>query len=392
MNKRLAVAGFALVLSLGFAYLAFVNVAGNVLAYKAPELALRIDPNNEFANAEQANSLVMGSNNETADQERSLFLVEKSLRQAPGISGSLRNYVLILEPDLPEDRAYRIMQLASRLSKRDIVSLLWLVENASLSDNVPDTLSYYDRALSVEPQLGKLMFPLLANGLSDQELRDPILALLSERPSWLSSFLAFLLTDDQAAENLVLLDRTLSARSDIMTPDYRIQAGNRLIALGDYEAAKTMLPDSIRLSGDISDFSYRSTDRAPYSWSLKSGATHISEITGASKLMVRQQSGRGAVLAERMIAPGGPLRFRASVSSEASDPDRMPVFEITCVGGAPSYVVHALAKTKNNMFEYRRDEPGCEFAGILIKSSSNFSGQPVEFTIERLFVEGGADQ
>jgi hypothetical protein len=69
-----------------------------------------------------------------------------------------------------------LMVLAERVSRRDPVSQIWLIEAAVAAGDIPEALRHYDRALAVAPGTGQALLPILARNLEDPAVRAPLAA------------------------------------------------------------------------------------------------------------------------------------------------------------------------------------------------------------------------
>lgn len=372
-------------------YLAWANAMGNILARSEPELALSIDASNEFAYDKRGSQLVTQTMIDESASALALPYVRRALQIAPGFAASLRNYALLADDGRVQGDPFAIMRLAAEFSKRDRLSLLWLIESSSRSGNIDDTLRYYDRGLSAESGLRRLLFPILGRAIADNELQDPIVELIAGRPKWSNAFISYMANDPEMVGNLSLLERKLHEQGGVITRGHRIAAARRLILNGDYLDAERMLPADIHLSGNLADFGETADENGPFGWVINATSTHSIRSQAKDRLHVAQHAGSGAELAERLILPKGRLQLRAIVSSETSDKSRMPMLTISCLGTGERFDIYAADQSKNGQFVYELDRrvPSCYFARLGIRNASNFSGREVFYTVNLITLYRG---
>ncbi|MCZ8036423.1 hypothetical protein [Novosphingobium sp.] len=84
----------------------------------------------------------------------------------------------------------RVMELADRISRRDALSSLYLIETASASGDVRKTVRHYHAVLSTQPELYPTLLPILASAISYPEIRAALRPYLQGGTRWTAPFLA----------------------------------------------------------------------------------------------------------------------------------------------------------------------------------------------------------
>lgn len=100
-----------------------------------------------------------------------------------------------------EGAARRYFAYAQKLSRRDLRTQLWLIEDAVARGNVSAALREYDITLRVFPTMGEVLFPILASAISNPAIRVALTKKIQSRPPWKDDFLNFAAekgTDPQA--------------------------------------------------------------------------------------------------------------------------------------------------------------------------------------------------
>ncbi|MBF9152148.1 hypothetical protein [Novosphingobium jiangmenense] len=79
--------------------------------------------------------------------------------------------------------------LASRLSRRDLVTNVHMLEQAARAGDAEAALTFYDAALRTTPAAGPILMPSLARGFGREELIPALAGLMSKDPPWIFQFI-----------------------------------------------------------------------------------------------------------------------------------------------------------------------------------------------------------
>lgn len=112
-----------------------------------------------------------------------------SLRDRPLNEGALRILASVRERDGDESKAAELMRLSDRVSRRDVLAQLWLIENAVRLDNVSGAIEHYHNALSLRAELGPVLFPILSAALPHEEVRRALQPYIRNGVAWVPAFL-----------------------------------------------------------------------------------------------------------------------------------------------------------------------------------------------------------
>lgn len=88
--------------------------------------------------------------------------------------------------------ARRWFAYAERLTRRDLPTELWMIEDAVSQGNIPGALRHYDIALRTRWASWDLLFPVLANAAGDPQVVPDLVRLLAQGPTWSPSFITFM--------------------------------------------------------------------------------------------------------------------------------------------------------------------------------------------------------
>lgn len=173
----------ALVLLVGA--LAVRHSLGMALATKRPELALRLDRENAAVLSQAALALVQGQQDPTRRIE-ARNLARAALARNAGNVNALAAFGLASAQ--PRQIA-AVFKAAGRLSRRNLVVQVWMIENAVAKGDVTEALRHYDIALRTSRAAPSILFPVLVDATSNDELLPAIAKTLAKRPLWSGLYL-----------------------------------------------------------------------------------------------------------------------------------------------------------------------------------------------------------
>lgn len=254
------------------------------------------------------------------------------------------------------------MALADRVSRRDPVSQVWMIEAASAAGDVPEAIRHYNAALSVKPELGAVLFPVLTGALGFAEVRDALKAPLKAGAPWMPSFIATAAASGDLDGALAL---AASAPERMKAPEYQQANASllyRLVASGRLADAQKRarqvvpgLPDSA-----LTDFGITTITRddrlGNLAWRLtdNEGISTVAEEEGTVTAEL-QPLARGAVLAREIpVAGGQQYEFRQTVARTSGPAPSSLRWQATCpaVEGTP-LVWSQLVPTEERPTQYK---------------------------------------
>jgi len=241
----------------------------------------------------------------------------------------------------------RLLHYAEALSRRDLATQLWFIEDRVQRNDINGALTHYDRALRTSPRARDVLLPILVQAAADPAISPPLTRLIAQRPPWWPKFLDKLLTESDSPDALV---RTgLAVRLNPADPDERVDlAGilNRLVRLGAFDQADALYrrfgppPPSagefVRNGGFESDGGF-----GPFAWALTdepdlAGVRRSGDGSSGIGLALISSNGQTGVLARQMLMmPPGSYRLTLRVGSTAAgDESARPKLRIMCASGA----------------------------------------------------------
>ena len=109
------------------------------------------------------------------------------------------------------DQADAAMALSDRVSKRDAVTQLWLIERAVHKNDVAGALAHYHAVMSVSPRARPMLFPILTVAISNGEIRAGLAPYIARPTNWAVDLLGAA-TNDGDPRNVALLVLPIASR------------------------------------------------------------------------------------------------------------------------------------------------------------------------------------
>lgn len=187
-----------------------------------------------------------GADATPVNRARASRLAREALRQDPTVVAAVAT--LGLDTQIRGDiaRARRLFAYAERLSRRDLRTQVWAVENAVGQGDIAGALQHYDIALRTSRSAPDLLFPVLASAIADGAVRRVLVATLARTPAWGPHFVSYAVgqgPDPSAAAALVAALRRagveVSAGIGVSLVDRLIGAGRPQEAWGAYASLRT---------------------------------------------------------------------------------------------------------------------------------------------------------
>lgn len=329
---RLALA--AVVTLLGY-YGVIFSVA-QVVVGRNPALAYRLAPYDGRITGAYAAALVAV---DVTPQDRvdADALAKRALQQAPMAVAALGTLGLNADTRGDTAAARRYFAHAQKLSRRDLRTQLFMIENAVQRGDIPGALHQYDITLRVLPALGDLLYPVLASASTEPAIRRELVKTLAGRPLWSDSFIGFVSSgSDPETTAALFLSLHAGAVPVLRTASARVI--NALIASGRADAAwpyyAAIHPDADRRRSR--DARFAATPEAPsqFDWiAINDGSGLTSSIQSGIFDFAVPASVGGPMLQQVQLLPPGTYRLIGHSLGIKQAGGARPYWMLTCQGG-----------------------------------------------------------
>lgn len=175
-----------------------------------------------------------------ADQQRranTRALAQAALRRSPFSVSAFRTLGLLAQMEGQEREASKLAGAADSLSRRDLATQLWLIQNCIARSDLDCALHHYDVALRTSDGSEAILFPILVNTLDDPAIRSRLVAILCQQPNWRPSFLDNSVRYTRSSDDVANLASDLAHAGSPMAPDFAAFLLYRLVNEGKVERA-----------------------------------------------------------------------------------------------------------------------------------------------------------
>lgn len=392
MRPYLKPAVLALLALVG-AGLAARDAIANVYARRAPELALRANPVQPRALTTLIDARMAMPDARIALTLADLDAIHEALRRNPLQPGLVRLLGIGAELDRKPEQAAALITLANRISRRDVLTELWMVENAVRRNEIDEALKHYDIALTTSESIRPVLFPVLTNALSEPSIRSAIAPYLAVARPWRQGFLAYATANGKPAEVAVTLVTARATRAAALRA-VQTDLLSRFVAAGDVGGAlghARRLPGGTPARFAAMGFTQETLDPAfqPLSWTLYNDADVEAVVDEDHRLQIRVAPERQAVAAMRV------MRLQAGtydIDQQFSFAGALPLnaqWEWHCVGATSRKIGELPIPIRGGSFTHRSRitvPASCDGVRILLIAGGAESQEDSVMTIEHLEV------
>jgi hypothetical protein len=336
------------VLAMAWMVVAVAVGASGALRERFPAFAATFGPFNARAKAVQAEQLLVAGRGGPAARAEARSLAQAALLRDPTVVAAWRNLAIA---DFTPQRAgvtARLFGLIERMSRRDVPTQLWLIEERVRQNDIAGALQHYDIALRTAPEASQYLLPVLVSATGNDGIIGPLAALLRTDPPWRQSFLFTLAQAPPSGRNALRLVESLVAARLPPRPDIMATLIDKVAAARDFDSARRLY--SLARPGNADAFVRNGgfSGAAPFStfeWAmvgegdLSADQINMDGAGDGNVLEVRAARGAGGIVVQQMLvlAPG---RYRISERSGPLSETR-PVglyWRIVCANRANSVV------------------------------------------------------
>ena len=326
-----------------------VGVAG-AARQALPELALKWFPADARANAEAASRLIAHARS-PADLATAEALARFSVARDPTYAPAVRTLGLIAVARRDQQGAASLVRLSSRLSRRDLPTSLWLIEERVQANDIVGALHHYDIALRTSDDAEPLLFPILISASADANIAHPLARLLATKPIWAERFMARLIPEAPSSERLVDIVRRMGQERALPIPGLMRALIDDLAGKRKYDLAWQayvlatgnaggLRPDRIRNGEFDADNPY-----PPFDWLLSGDSSRAvrrqlrpNSQSNAALFFNLAASTRGMITRQALqLAPG---RYRLSAVAGSIPSSAGLAWQVTCLGDTETPIYH----------------------------------------------------
>lgn len=338
---------------------ALINALVNTLEVAKPDLALRLRPGDAAALTLQADLALAGAQPTAEDLAAVRRLATRALRSEPLTAPALRQLALIEIGAGHDSGAVSALNLAHRVTRRELGTQFVLISMRVASGDIPHALGYVDEALTANPSAADLLFPVIRADLADAPFRAALAPYVRADRPWMPKLLRYVLDGGSDTSRLVAA-LILDAGGLPVTRGYVGFNGavlNALVQAADFDRARRYVALVTRarsgkpgMAGGVDD----PAEFGPFAWHYANTADYDARPLPDGAVAGRMAPGHAGSVAVRLLllSPG---RYRAVVPATADAAGSM--WQLSCL---PNNTVVRWSQGASASFDVPSDCPAQE--------------------------------
>lgn len=239
------------------------------------------------------------------------------------------------------ERARTIMKASDRLSKRDLLTRSWLIQDAAQQGDVEGILVNLDIVLRSSNTVREWAYPALTQLLERDEAVPVLIRLLQRNPNWAESFFYAAVASGQGPPNLARIYLAVDADYERAGQSMSGLILDTLVSRRDYDEAfafERAISDDPNREMLLRDPNFeRAEGVPPFTWELLSDANFdtIRSIgpEGEPVLSIQSSGIANGVVARQLIQlEPGTYRFTGTMANKGGSADLNLEWQLNCVG------------------------------------------------------------
>lgn len=234
--------------------------------------------------------------------------------------------------------ARRLLAYAQMLSRRNVPTQLWSIEDAVAHNDVPGALHWYDVALRTKPDLSEILYPVLAQASRNPAIRVALIRTLARKPAWSDSYVSYAAAQKDDPQSTAALFAGLRTRGVAIPAAAQASVVNVLLDTGNVDEAwryyAEIRPGADRTRARDPRFAAMLDTPSPFDWSTLSDNSIAASIQrtrdgGVVEFSAPASIG-GPVLQQLQLLPAGTYRLTGHSDGIAQDARARPYWTLTC--------------------------------------------------------------
>lgn len=306
-----------------------------VTAKTDPVLAHRLAPYDGSITAGLAASLA-GANATAADRVRSDALSREALRLDPTAVVALSTLGINAQIRGDTGAARQFFAFSQYLSRRELQTQLWAIEDAVGRGRIDEALVHYNIALRVSPRISDVLFPVLASASFDPSVASALVRTLSGRPLWSNSFVNYLAANSSEPQLTSKFLMDLSHSGGMVQQYAQATIINKLIVGGHSESAwayYASLGRGQRQHSRDAHFTRNLEVPSQFDWLANNDSGLVTSIQNGTFYFAAPPSVGGILLQQVQFLPAGEYGLRGQGGGVDQVDDARPYWVLRCQDG-----------------------------------------------------------
>ena len=234
--------------------------------------------------------------------------------------------------------AQRLLAYAQMLSRRNVQTQLWSIEDAVARGDVTSALRWYDITLRTKPEMGDVLYPVLTQASRDPTIRAALVLTLAGKPAWADSYIGYAAGQSDAPQNIAALFMELRAHGVVIPASAQASVVSILLNAGNIDQAwryyAAMRPGADRNRARDPRFTAMLDTASAFDWTLPGGDGIASSIQrmhdGGTFEFSAPASIGGPVLQQVQLLPAGTYRLAGHSDGIEQEVRALPYWALTC--------------------------------------------------------------
>lgn len=275
-----------------------------------------------------------------AGRARAGELARAALRHDPTTVDAVVTLGVVTLAQNDPAKARHLLTYAQTLSRRNVQTQLWSIEDAVARGDVLGALRWYDIALRTKPGMSDVLYPVLAQASHDPAIRVALVRTLAGKPPWLDSYVAYAAVQKDDPQSTAALFAALSARGVAIPASAQASVVDVLLDAGNVDGAwqyyAAIRSGATRTRSRDPRFAAMLETPSAFDWSARSDNSLAASIQrthdgGALEFSAPASIG-GAVLQQVQLLPAGTYRLSGHSEGIAQDERALPYWALICRG------------------------------------------------------------
>lgn len=327
-------------LACGATVLAYQGVAfsvAQVVAKTQPQTAAAIAPYDGRLTAEHA-AMILATTDTPAARDKAAALSRAALRRDPTAVPAVATLGLVTLARNDITDARRLLTYAQMLSRRNVVTELWSIEDAVARGDIPTALHRYDITLRIKPEMGDVLYPVLAKASHDPRIRAALVHTLAAKPVWMDAYIGYATAQTDDPQNTAALFVSLRAQGVDIPAAFQAAVVNTLLQADNADEAwryyAAIHPGVDRRHARDPGFTAMIDTPSAFDWTPLSDNSIAASIqrtrNGGTFEFSAPASIGGPVLQQVQLLPVGDYRLTGHSDGIAQSAEALPYWTLTC--------------------------------------------------------------
>jgi hypothetical protein len=298
-----------------------------------------------------------------------------------------------------------LFNYSESLSRRDLPTQLWLIENSVTRNDVPGALIHYDRAMRASEEARTILIPIMVQASADPAIAAAIATLVRNRPLWWAGFVDGAVAQGALpADSLARILQIVRLRADVTGEHDFLVVGIERLARADrldaaYAIYRQATGSALPLRNTLRDGGFEvEGGLPPFDWILndEAGLRAVREPggNGSGNMVLRLMAddGRfGEFARQRVALEPGRYLLTMEAGDVVGDTAAHPLVTLTCVSEAQTAVASlrlpsAPAQGAAVRAGFSIPAAGCASQWLSVSTGAGIDGQALAPWIDSLAI------